>query len=147
EADVIDDVAYALPPLNMQLARDLMLRTRLYRRLSTNRGRPVDLDAIALTLIKVSQMVIDLAELVELDINPIWVNSDGLVALDAHLLIEPNPEPAAQRLAISPYPKELEKKYTLPDQRSFLIRPILPEDEPELRELVKRLPAEDVRMR
>ena len=147
EADVIDDVAYALPPLNMQLARDLMLRTRLYRRLSTNRGRPVDLDAIALTLIKVSQMVIDLAELVELDINPIWVNSEGLVALDAHLLIEPNSEPAAQRLAISPYPKELEKKYTLPDQRSFLIRPILPEDEPELRELVKRLPAEDVRMR
>ena len=147
EADVIDDVAYALPPLNMQLARDLMWRTRLYRRLSTNRGRPVDLDAIALALIKVSQMVIDLAEIVEMDINPIWVNSDSLLALDAHVLIEPNTEPAAQRLAISPYPKEMEKRYALPDGRSFLIRPILPEDEPELRELVKRLPAEDVRMR
>lgn len=62
--DVIDDVAYALPPLNMQLARDLMTRTRLYSRISTNRGRPVDLDAVALTLIKVSQMVVDLAEVV-----------------------------------------------------------------------------------
>lgn len=147
EADAIDDVAYALPPLNMQLAHDLMWRTRLYRRLSTNRGRPVDLDAIALTLIKVSQMVIDLAEVVEMDINPLWVNSDGLLALDAHVLIEPNAEPAAKRLAISPYPKELERRFTLPDGRSFLIRAILPEDEPELRELVKRMPAEDVRMR
>jgi acetyltransferase len=147
EADAIDDVAYALPPLNMQLARDLMWRTRLYRRLSTNRGRPVDLDAMALTLIKVSQMVIDLGEIVEMDINPLWVSSDGLLALDANVLIEPNAEPAAKRLAISPYPKEMEQRYTLPDGRSFLIRPILPEDEPELRELVKRLPAEDVRMR
>lgn len=147
EADVIDDVAYALPPLNMRLARDLMRRTRLYRRLSTSRSRPVNLDVIALTLIKVSQMVIDLAELVELDINPLWVDSEGLLALDAHLFIKANAEPAAQRIAISPYPKETEKVFTLPDGRSFMIRPILPEDEPELRELVRRLPAEDVRMR
>ena len=147
ESDVIDDVAYALPPLNMQLARDLMSRTRLYRRLSTNRGRPVDMDAIALTLIKVSQMVIDLAEVVEMDINPIWADENGLLALDAHIAIEPNAEVATRRLAISPYPKELEKVYTLPDRRSFLLRPILPEDEPQLRELVRRVPAEDVRMR
>ncbi|MCP5157915.1 MAG: bifunctional acetate--CoA ligase family protein/GNAT family N-acetyltransferase [Gammaproteobacteria bacterium] len=147
EAGVIDDVAYALPPLNMQLARDLIWRTRLYRRLSTNRARPVDLDAIALTLIKISQMVIDLAEVVELDINPIWLNSDGLLALDANVLIEPNSEPPAKRLAILPYPKQMERHYTLPDGRSFLMRPILPEDEPELRNLVRRMPAEDVRMR
>lgn len=147
EAEVIDDIAYALPPLNMQLARDLMSRTRLYRQLSTNRGRPVDLDDIALNLIKVSQMVVDLAEVVEMDINPIWVYADRMVALDANILIEPSTAPAIQRLAISPYPKELEQRYDLPDGRAFLIRPILPEDEPPLRELVKRLPAEDVRMR
>jgi len=147
EAEVIDDVAYALPPLNMQLARDLMSRTRLYRQLRTNRGRPVDLDDIALTLIKVSQMVVDLAEVVEMDINPIWVYSDRMVTLDANILIEPGTTPAVRRLAISPYPKELERRYDLPDGRAFLIRPILPEDEPELRQLVKRLPSEDVRMR
>lgn len=147
EAGVIDDVAYALPPLNMQLARDLMWRTRLYRRLSTNRGRPVDLDAIALTLLKISQMVVDLAEVVELDINPIWLSSDGLLALDANVVIEPSTEPPTRRLAILPYPKQMERRYTLPDGRSFLMRPILPEDEPELQKLVKRMPAEDVRMR
>lgn len=147
EADVIDDMAYALPPLNMQLARDLMWRTRLYRRLSTNRGRPVDMDAIALTLIKVSQMVIDLGEIVDMDINPVWVSAQGILVLDANVLIEPNNDVPTRRLAISPYPKELERSFTLPDGRSFLIRPILPEDEPELRELVKRMPAEDLRMR
>jgi acetyltransferase len=41
----------------------------------------------------------------------------------------------------------MERRYTLPDGRSFLMRPILPEDEPELQKLVKRMPAEDVRMR
>jgi len=147
ESEVIDDVAYALPPLNMQLARDLMSRTRLYRRLATNRGRPIDLDDMALTLIKVSQMVIDLAEVIEMDINPIWTDADGLVALDVNILIEPSALPAAQRLAISPYPKQLERVYDLPDGRSFLIRPILPEDEPQLKDLIKRIPPEDVRMR
>lgn len=147
ESEVIDDIAFALPPLNMHLARDLMSRTRLYTRLVTNRGRPVDLDAVALTLIKVSQMVIDLAEIVEMDINPIWTDVGGVLTLDANILIEPSTEPAAKRLAISPYPKELERLYNFPDGRAFLIRPILPEDEPELKDLVKRMPAEDVRMR
>lgn len=99
---MIDDIAHALPPLNMQLARDLISRTRLYRQLSTNRGRPVDLDDIALTLIKVSQMVVDLAEVVEMDINPIWVYSNKLLALDANVLIEPSTMSAVRRLAISP---------------------------------------------
>ncbi len=147
EAEVIDDIAYALPPLNMQLARDLMSRTRLYHRLVSNRGRPVDLDAVALTLIKVSQMVVDLAEVVELEINPIWTDASGLLVLDANILIEPSTLPAAQRLAISPYPKQLERICDLPDGRSLLIRPILPEDEPELKELIRRMPLEDVRMR
>jgi len=147
ESDVIDDIAYALPPLNMHLARDLMSRTRLYRRLSTNRGRPVDLDAVALTLIKVSQMVVDLAEVVEMNINPIWVDASGVLTLDASISIEPFTPSPGQRLAISPYPKHLERVFELPDGRSFMIRPILPEDEPELRELVRRMPSEDVRMR
>ncbi len=147
ESEVINDVAYALPPLNMKLARDLMSRTRLYDRLRTNRGRPVALDDIALTLIKVSQMVIDMAEVIEMDINPIWVYPNRMLALDANILIEPATAPATQRLAISPYPKEFERRYELPDGRAFLMRPILPEDEPELQDLVKRIPAEDVRMR
>ncbi len=147
EFEAIDDFAQALPPLNMRLAYDLMSRTRLYRQLSTNRGRPVDLDAVALTLIKVSQMVVELGELVEMDINPIRVNAEGVQVLDASILLEPATAPSTQRLAILPYPKHLERHCELPDGHKFLIRPILPEDEPQLRNMVERLPVEDIRMR
>jgi acetyltransferase len=146
--EIIGDRAVALPPLNIALARELISRTRVARLLAGYRDRlPADLDAICRVLVAVSQMVIDLAEVVEMNINPIWADENGLLALDANILIDSGTEAGTPRLAISPYPKQFEQVYTLPDRRSFLLRPILPEDEPELKALVKRVPAEDVRMR
>ena len=113
EAQVINDIAYALPPLNMHLAQELMARTRLYSLLRNCPGRPVDLDALALTLVKVSQMVVNLGELVELDINPLRVNAEGILALSARIRIAAATGPAHERLAIRPYPKELEQRLTL----------------------------------
>ncbi len=147
EIGVIDDLAFALPPLNMHLARELMARTRIYAKLRDNPGRPVDLDALAMTLIKVSQMVVDLGELVELDINPLWVGRAGVLALNARARVAPASGPATERLAIHPYPKELEQTVEMPDGRSLLLRPILPEDEPALQAMVGRMPPEDVRWR
>ncbi|NJM12639.1 MAG: hypothetical protein HC889_12890 [Synechococcaceae cyanobacterium SM1_2_3] len=147
ETQVIQDLAYALPPLNMKLARELMSRTRVYSKLCANRGRAVDLDALAMILLKVSQMVIDLGELTELDINPLWASAEGALALSARIRIAPASGPATERLAIRPYPKELEQPVQLADGRALLLRPILPEDEPALQALVGRMPAEDVRWR
>jgi acetyltransferase len=147
ESQVINDIAYALPPLNMQLAQELMSRTRLYSMLKTSPGRPADLDAIALTLIKVSQMVVDLGEIVELDINPLWVGGSGVLALNAVVRIAAAQMAGTERLAIRPYPKELEQTLQLPDGRALHLRPILPEDEPALQALVQRMPAEDRRLR
>jgi acetyltransferase len=147
EAGVINDTAYAFPPLNMHLAREVMSRTRLYALLCHNPGRPANLDALALTLIKVSQMVIDLGELVELDINPLWVTAEGILALSARIRIAPATDSATERLAIRPYPKEWEQLIPLPDSRRLCLRPILPEDEPALQTMVKRLPSEDIRLR
>ena len=148
ETDVINDLAYTLPPLNIKLARDLMSRTRIYSMLNSHQGRSADLSALALTLIKVSQMVIDLEEIVTLDINPLWADRDGVIALDADIHIAPSPySPAARRLAIRPYPKELEQHITLPDGRHLLLRPVLPEDEPAVQQAVHNTPAEDLRLR
>ncbi|HRF43043.1 MAG TPA: GNAT family N-acetyltransferase [Candidatus Competibacteraceae bacterium] len=147
ETQVINDLAYALPPLNMHLARELMSRTRIYAKLRANPGRAVDLDALAMTLLKVSQMVIDLGELIQLDINPLWVSRDGVLALSARICVAPASGPATERVAIRPYPKELEQPVPLPDGRSLLLRPILPEDEPALQAMVGRMPPEDVRRR
>lgn len=147
ESEVINDIAYAIPPLNMHLAQELMSRTRLYTMLRHSRGRRADLDAIALTLLKISQMVSDLPEIVELTINPLWANEEGVLALNALVGIATATGSGFERLAIHPYPKELEEIFTLPDGRTLCLRPILPEDEPPLRELVRRMPEEDRRLR
>ena len=101
-AELIADRALALPPLNMRLARDLMAQTRVHRLLQGYRDRPAaDLDAIALALIKLAQLVIDVAEVAEVDVNPLLADEDGVIALDARIRGEAWPQ---RRLAIQPYP-------------------------------------------
>ena len=147
-AEIIGDTALALPPLNMHLAREVMERTRLFGLLQGFRGRPAAaIDEIALTLIKVSQLIIDFAEVVELDINPLLADEFGVLALDARLRVRKSDQPPTKRLAIRPYPKELEEVLSLPDGRIFLLRPVRPEDEPAFQRLFEKLSPEDIRMR
>ncbi len=146
--EVIDDQALALPPLNMRLAREVMERTRVYNLLKGYRATPAaDIDAIALTLMKISQMVCDLAELVEMDINPLLADEHGVLALDARIRVAPARVSATERLAIRPYPSELEETLTLPDGKQLLLRPIRPEDEPGFQEIFASLSPEEIRMR
>jgi len=147
EAKAIGDIAYGLPPLNMNLAREIMSQTRIYSLLRYSLLRRADLNALALTLIKVSQMVIDLGTIAELEINPLWVNADGVLAIDARVRAVRYVGDPAQRLAIRPYPKELEERFTLPNGAELMLRPILPEDEPALQEQVRRASPEDLRLR
>ncbi|MFT5701175.1 MAG: acetyltransferase [Desulforhopalus sp.] len=146
--EVIDDKALALPPLNMHLAHDLIARTRVYRLLKGYRNRPkANLDSIALTLVKVSQLVCDIADIAELDINPLLADENGVIALDARIKVVKATRPAADRLAILPYPKELEESLSLPDGQTLLIRPIRPEDEPNFQKIFKSLSLEEIRLR
>jgi acetyltransferase len=142
--------------MNMRLARELLSRTRVHRLLQGAPGHPaVNLDAVALVLVRVSQLICDLPEIRELDINPLLADPFGVVALDARIRVEPplpgavekTRERALARLAIRPYPKELEQTVTLGDGRSLLLRPILPEDEPALQEAFSKLTPEEVRLR
>jgi acetyltransferase len=147
-AEVIADRALAMPPLNMRLAQDLMAQTRVYRLLRGYRDRPpADLDAVAVTLIKTAQLVIDLAEIAELDINPLLADPDGVIALDARIRVAAAAGPQERRLAIRPYPKELEDEIRLTDGRRLLLRPIRPEDEPMLIAGFHKLSPENVRLR
>jgi acetyltransferase len=147
ETDIIDDFAYGLPPINMHLAREIMAQTRIYRRLRYSLLRRANLNALALTLVKISQMVVDLNELTELHINPLWVNAQGVVALDARVQLTPGKTIPAERLAIRPYPKRLEETIFLSNGLELRLRPVLPEDEPSLHALVSRASPEDLRRR
>ncbi len=146
--EVIEDTAIALPPLTMHLARDLMSRTRIHRLLEGFRDRPpAALEDVATTLIKVSQLVIDLPQVIELDINPLLADDYGVLALDARVRARATDRSGPARLAIRPYPKELEETCELADGSRLLLRPVVPEDEPAFHEMFAHLTPEDVRMR
>jgi len=146
--EVINDKVLGLPPLNMHLAREMISRTNVYKLLKGYRGfPPANIDATALTLIKVAQLIIDNPEIVELDINPLLVDANDVVALDFRIKIKKTSEVGANRLAIRPYPKELEEIIPLGDGRTLLLRPILPEDEPALQAGFAKLTPEEIRFR
>jgi acetyltransferase len=139
------DRSLALPPLNLTLAREMMEQTRVFRLLRGYRDRPaVDLDAIALTLVKLSQLATDLEEVAEVDINPLLATPSGVLALDARIALTERPR---ARLAIRPYPTELERNLRLEDGMALCLRPIRPEDEPALQRAFDRLSPEAARMR
>jgi acetyltransferase len=146
-ADIIGDTAVALPPLNMYLSHEVIARTRIARLLRGWAGRPAAaLDELAQALIKVSQLIIDLGTVIDLRIDPLLADEHGVAVRHARLALGAA-VPAAQRLAIRPYPKELEEEIRLPDGRTFLLRPVLPEDEPGFQDLFARLTPEDIRLR
>jgi acetyltransferase len=145
--EVIADRAVALPPLNMALAKDLISRTRVARLLAGYRDRPAaDLKAIQLALIQVAQLIADLPEVAELDVNPLLADEHGAIALDARIRVAKPALPGAQRLAIRPYPRELEQVIDF-HGAPLLLRPIRPEDEPAHRILFQKLHPEDIRFR
>ncbi len=145
--EVMNDKSLGLPPLNMLLAMDVIKDTRIYNQLKGYRGlAAVNLDAVALTLIKISQLIIDIPEIEELDINPLLADEYGVIGLDARIKIAEASSVGADRLAIRPYPKELEEDVMI-DGKMCLFRPILPEDEPMLQDAFTKLNAEQIRMR
>jgi acetyltransferase len=146
--EVIADKALALPPLNLHLARDLMAQTRVYRRLQGYRDRPAaDLDGIALALVRLAQMAVDLAQIAELDVNPLLADEQGILALDARIRVVRREDPGAARFAIRPYPAELEEEVALADGMAVFLRPIRPEDERLYPQWLERMDPEDIRLR
>lgn len=144
----IGDRALALPPLNLKLAMDQIASTRIYQLLKGYRDRPAaDLEAIALTMTKLSQLVVDVPEIVELDINPLLADAQGVIAVDARVKVQPAKQAGAARLAIRPYPRELEGAAVASDGASFALRPIRPEDAPELMAFISRLSPPAMRLR
>ncbi|MEO7336295.1 MAG: GNAT family N-acetyltransferase, partial [Caldimonas sp.] len=146
--EVLRDRAVALPPLNETLARDLVAQTRISRLLAGYRDRPpADADAIVASLLRLSQLACDVSEVAELDINPLLADPRGVLALDARVRVcRSSDASASARLAIRPYPVELEERASL-DGHVVRVRPIRPEDEPKLRAFYAGARAVDMRLR
>lgn len=146
--EVIGDRAVALPPLNMHLAQDLIDRTKVSRLMAGYRDfPPVDREALAALIIRVAQLISDHADVFELDINPLYADDQGMIALDARMIVRRSTVTGHDRLAIRPYPSGLEETIELRDGEKVLLRPIRPEDEPAHKDFVSKVSAEDYRLR
>jgi len=149
--EIVHDTAVALPPLDTELARDLMRQTRIYKLLEGYRDRPpADLAAIAEALRRLSQLVVDCPAVKELDINPLLADETGVIALDARLRIEPSEVEMAgpnPNLAIRPYPNQWERWIGTDNGYRVFVRPIRPEDEHLYAAFNSKLSPDDLRFR
>ena len=147
-AEVIGDRAIGLPPLNPVLAADMVARTRISKLLKGYRDRPpANLEAIEATLVKLSELIVDFLDIAELDINPLLADDQGVLALDARIVIQAAAEHAAALPSIAPYPAELVHDQTLPGGEQVNVRPVRPVDAPRLHDMVSRCTPEDIRLR
>ncbi|HND25860.1 MAG TPA: bifunctional acetate--CoA ligase family protein/GNAT family N-acetyltransferase, partial [Rhodocyclaceae bacterium] len=128
--EIQKDRAVALPPLNSYLAQDMIKSTRVSTLLGEYRNMPpINMESLEFVLLRISEMVCELPWIREMDINPLIVDENGAVAVDARIVVD-NIAPTADRydhMAIHPYPSHLITKVSMPEGE-ITIRPIKPED-------------------
>jgi acetyltransferase len=144
--EIIADRCIGLPPLNINLAKDMISRTRVAKLLAGYRDRaPARLDDVVAALVALSDLVIDFPEITELDINPLIADAEGVVALDARIIVRKRQD-TLNRLAIKPYPADLIQ--ALPASNPpMVLRPIRPEDAALLLDFAQRTAPNDLRLR
>jgi acetyltransferase len=136
----------ALPPLNRRLAMDLVTRGGFARDASEAEREALETE-LATTLLRLSQLLTDIDEVTAIELDPIHVETSGVVARERRIHVERRGRRLGfRRFAIRPYPKELEQHIDW-HGRKLLIRPIRPEDETTLADLIASLDPEDSRMR
>ncbi|HET9697148.1 MAG TPA: bifunctional acetate--CoA ligase family protein/GNAT family N-acetyltransferase [Terriglobales bacterium] len=148
--EVHKDRSLALPPLNTTLARRMMEQTRVFKELQAceEKGQ-LKLEALEALLVKFSHLVTEQPWIKEIDVNPLLITPDGLIGLDARVVLHPaeTREEDLPRPAIRPYPTQHVSKWKTKKGSEVLIRPIRPEDEPLMTDFHQRLSDRTVYMR
>ncbi|HEX4503624.1 MAG TPA: protein lysine acetyltransferase [Scandinavium sp.] len=140
-----DQAAVALPPLNMNLARYLVIQAIKSKKIRGRSGlRPLDIAGLSQVLVQVSNLIVDCPEIQRLDIHPLLASGNEFTALDVTLGIAPFSGNSESRLAVRPYPQQFEEWVVLKNGDRCLFRPILPEDEPLLQQFISQVTKEDL---
>jgi acetyltransferase len=146
--EAVADTVLCLPPLDNNLAREAIARTRIARLLRGYRDRPpADLDAVAHALISLSMLVAEHPEIRELDVNPMLADETGVIAVDARVRIAAIDEAPRVPMSIRPYPLQWQTEVKLRDSRRVLLRPVKPQDEALYHAFLQRVSQSDMRLR
>lgn len=88
--EVLKDVSFRIVPLTKRDAREMIGEIKGYPILEGYRGQePANIAVLEELLLKVSEFVDSRPEIAELDINPIFAYSDGALAIDARVILDP----------------------------------------------------------
>jgi acetyltransferase len=148
-AELFKDKRLEFPPLNEQLARQMLKSLKIYPLLKGYRGdTPKNMDKLIEALIRMSYLAADYPEIAELDINPLVVTPTDVIALDARIVVDEEimkkPVKEYSHLILRPYPESLIKTAVLKDGTEIILRPIKPEDEPLWLELLASCSKESI---
>jgi acetyltransferase len=148
--EVYKDKALGLPPLTDTLSLHLIKKTKVYTALLGVRGQKgIDIEKLKRLLVNFSHLISEHPWIKECDINPLLASPEGLIALDARILLHDLDlkEEELPKVAIRPYPVRYVFTSSLKDGRAITIRPIRPEDEPLIVEFHREICEESVRQR
>ncbi len=146
--EVMRDSALALPPLDALLARQMIGETRVARLLAGYRDRPAaKLDDLVDVLVRVSDLIIAHPEIRELDINPLLVDENGVIAIDARMKLASEAANPRMPLSIRPYPSHLQQIVQIEGGGEMTVRPIRPDDEPSYTRFFAAISPDDMRLR
>ncbi|WP_031435458.1 bifunctional acetate--CoA ligase family protein/GNAT family N-acetyltransferase [Methylomarinum vadi] len=139
--EILQDKVVALPPLNRYMIEQMIAGSKAGRYLQQFRHLPAaNRNALIEVMLNVSTLVSEMADICELEINPLIVDEYGACAVDVQIRIHPQPQPRTyQHMAIHPYPSELTQHFRLVNGVTICIRPIRPEDAVLEQDFVKRL--------
>jgi acetate---CoA ligase (ADP-forming) len=88
--EVLKDVSFRIAPISERMAREMISEIKTISLLKGTRGeKSSDIDSIVDVILRVSQLVTDFPEIMEMDINPLFVKSqgEGSIAGDARIRI------------------------------------------------------------
>ncbi|WP_154202623.1 bifunctional acetate--CoA ligase family protein/GNAT family N-acetyltransferase [Vibrio harveyi] len=143
--NITQDAVAALPPLNMNLARYLVVIALKSGKVRLQKHKDaIDVNELSKFLVRISQMAVELPEIESLDIHPVLVSGSELTIIDADVTLKKYYGDAQERLAIRPFPAEFVETVTLRDGQPILLRPILPEDEPIHAQFINSVSKEDL---
>jgi acetyltransferase len=140
-----EQAAVALPPLNMNLARYLVIQAIKRQKIRGRSAlRALDINGLSRLLVQVSNLVVDCPQIQRLDIHPLLASGSEFTLLDVTLQLAEFQGDTDSRLAIRPYPQQLEELVEMKNGERCLFRPILPEDEPLLQRFIALVTKEDL---
>lgn len=144
QVEILRDSAVALPPLNTFLIEKIINQTKTASLLKNFRDMPeINMSALVKVLRRVSEMVCELPQILALDINPLIADENGVMSLDARIVVGKHTQShdLYGHMAIHPYPVHLESLLQLADGTTITIRPIRPEDAEIEQSFVRKLSA------